>query len=381
MYKINNMTKAYRICRSGGTYHLHNRGIRREDIFLCEDDFQHFLDKLRDGAKKHNVEIHAYCIMSNHFHILATTLENNLSSFMHGLETAYVGHMRDRHHWVGHVFAGRFESHLIKERKYLLTLIRYIHLNPVRAAMVTLPDGYPWSSYRAFVQDDLEDSHTWLEKTMVLSQFSSDAETAVRRLERFVLSGMKKNRPFPREDIVARALMGSKATLDEVRELIEGVRLPSNIAGRKILRKARDLLEVYDAVSTYFQLESLSPDPLDVDQDRQQFLEARRAFIFLAREYTIATNREIAKMLGDVKEAAVSKQYNKLHRMHVSGDYQDQAIKELGKRFAARDPGSEGKAQKQEVKIPDPAPGKGFSAKVKIPDPAPGKGVAPCKGG
>ena len=344
------MTSKLRVRYKRATYHIYNRGILKKQIFLDENAILFFLDKLEEGAEKYSVEVHAYCIMGNHFHILATTNEANISEFMHRLQTAYVVYMVKRG-WVGHVFAGRFEAQVIKEKEYLLNLIKYIHLNPVRAAMVGRPEAYPWSSYRDYISPDANGSQTWLEKGLLLGQFGPDPIVASERFERFVLSGMEDATPFPREEIVARSIMGSECFVEEVRELLDGVRIPSNTSGRKLLLKARGLMEVYGEVLSHFGLKTLQIDLVDIEQDRARVREARRTFIFLAREHTIATNGEIARMLGDVFEAAVSKQYGKMRRLRKSGGLglNNPGIIELDERL------------KGKVKNRDPAGGKGLA--------------------
>jgi len=148
-----------RIEFAGAVHHVTARGDRREEIFRDDRDRSKFLGYLSEGAERYKVKVHCYVLMENHFHLVATTLEGNLSKWMHQLKTTYTVFFNRRHQVVGHLFQGRFKSTVIEAEKYLLEVSRYLHLNPVRG--VALGQGTPierrellreyrWSSYRAY---------------------------------------------------------------------------------------------------------------------------------------------------------------------------------------------------------------------------------------
>ena len=107
------------------------RGDRREEIFRDNRDRSKFVGDLAGGAERYRVKVHCYVLTENHFHLVATTPEGNLSKWMHQLKTAYTVYFNRRHQVVGHLFQGRFKSTVIEAEKYLLEVSRYLHLNPV----------------------------------------------------------------------------------------------------------------------------------------------------------------------------------------------------------------------------------------------------------
>lgn len=150
------MGRPKRIWYPGATYHLMGRGVRRMIIFQTDDDYIYFKQLLHLMAKKFNCRLHAYCLMSNHFHLLLETGETELWKFMRALCGNYAIQFNYRYSYKGHVFENRYKSCIVKNDEYFLQTSRYIHLNPVKAKMVFHPEDYPWSSYTTIlgIKDD-----------------------------------------------------------------------------------------------------------------------------------------------------------------------------------------------------------------------------------
>jgi REP element-mobilizing transposase RayT len=130
------MGRKPRIHYPGAFYHCLNRGNQRQSIFLSDEDYRFFLDTLASVRQKFGVRWHGYCLMPNHFHLLVEVAETPLSTIMRSVETAFALRFNFLYRKQGHVFQGRYRSVLCEKRSYLLELIRYIHLNPVRAHLV-----------------------------------------------------------------------------------------------------------------------------------------------------------------------------------------------------------------------------------------------------
>lgn len=143
------MARPLRLEVPGGVYHVMSRGNERRDIFLDDADRRRFLDILRSATERLNVLCHTYCLMGNHYHLLLETPDGNLSLAIRQLNGVYAQSFNRRHDRVGHLFQGRFASKLIQKETYLLTVSRYVVLNPVRSNMVPRPSDWEWSSYRA----------------------------------------------------------------------------------------------------------------------------------------------------------------------------------------------------------------------------------------
>ncbi len=127
------------------------RGIRRQAIFLDDTDYQVFLEILKQALKKNLCLLHAYCLMTNHFHVLLETTDVEIGKFMKYLASSYAIYFNRKYAYSGHLFEGRYKGCLVKDDAYFLQTIRYIHLNPVKAQMVEHPEDYPWSSYRTMI--------------------------------------------------------------------------------------------------------------------------------------------------------------------------------------------------------------------------------------
>lgn len=129
------MTRPLRIELAGGLYHVTSRGDRREDIFLSDGDRRAWLDVFGQVCKRFNWVCHAWCQMTNHYHIVVETAEGNLSQGMRQLNGVYTQHVNRTHGRIGHVYQGRYKAILVERDGYLLELARYVVLNPVRAGM------------------------------------------------------------------------------------------------------------------------------------------------------------------------------------------------------------------------------------------------------
>jgi putative transposase len=144
------MARYPRFVLPGQPQHLIQRGNNRQTIFQAESDYSFYLEKLHHAAEKHQCAIHAYVLMTNHVHLLVTpNTENSLSKTMQTLGRYYVQYYNYSYGRTGTLWEGRYKATLIDTEPYLLTCMRYIELNPVRApGMAHHPSQYPWSSYR-----------------------------------------------------------------------------------------------------------------------------------------------------------------------------------------------------------------------------------------
>jgi len=142
------MARLPRLTLPGYPHHIIQRGNNRQAIFASVADYQMLLDLLAENAKKFEVAIHAYVLMSNHFHLLATPqTSNGLPQMMQAVGRRYVRHFNDAQKRSGTLWEGRYKSTLIQTDRYLLACMAYIDLNPVRAGLVAQACDYPWSSY------------------------------------------------------------------------------------------------------------------------------------------------------------------------------------------------------------------------------------------
>jgi REP element-mobilizing transposase RayT len=189
------MTRPLRLEYPGAIYHVTSRGDGQEDIFLDHQDRVSFLTLLGQVCDRLAWSVHAYCLMTNHYHVLLETAEATLSRGMRHLNGVYTQRFNRRHHRVGHVFQGRFKAILVQRDAYLLELCRYVVLNPVRAGITAQVEDWPWSSYPATL--GAAPAPAWLDTQWTLAQFGRQPGRALNAYRRFVQAGLAHASPWP----------------------------------------------------------------------------------------------------------------------------------------------------------------------------------------
>jgi REP element-mobilizing transposase RayT len=192
-----------------------NRGRRGEKIFASSDDFLTFTKLLKEGAEQWQVNIGAYCLLSNHYHLLIQTPLGNLSRFMRHLNGVYTQRYNRIHDCDGQLFRGRYKAILVEEDSYLLELVRYIHRNPLNAGTVGSLDQYAWSSHLDYLTDDKQPS--WLHKDFVLAMLAMDEEKRLAAYEQFIrqedsdeITGIFDRKKLP-------SILGTDSFIDQIK--------------------------------------------------------------------------------------------------------------------------------------------------------------------
>ena len=180
------MARKPRVHVTGGTYHVMLRGNGGQDIFFEREDRGELFQLLAEGTARFDYRVHAYCLMSNHLHLALEVGRIPLSRGMQNLAFRYTRWINRRERRMGHLFQGRYKALLVDRDAYLLELVRYIHLNPVRAGLISDPLDYPWSGHRAYLG---QEEVAWLSTDWVLSQFDERRGIARRRYRAFVRAG------------------------------------------------------------------------------------------------------------------------------------------------------------------------------------------------
>jgi REP element-mobilizing transposase RayT len=210
------MARPVRIEFAGALYHVTARGDRGEDIFSDDRDRNALLGILSQICQRFIVSCHAYCLMSNHYHLVLETAEPNLARALRQLNGVYTQWFNRRHERVGHVFQGRYKAILVDRDSYYLEVVRYVLLNPVRAKFVTRAQDWPWSSYRAVRGQSL--AIQGLDVNRILSCFAATPERARSAFVRFVDDGVAQ--PPIWNNLVGQIFLGEKPFVERMQEKV-----------------------------------------------------------------------------------------------------------------------------------------------------------------
>jgi putative transposase len=210
------MARPLRLEFTGALYHITSRGNRREYIFKDDEDHQHFLLLINQVCETYNWVWHAYCLMSNHYHLLIETPDANLSKGMRHLNGVDTQTHNRRHDRPGHVFQGRYKAILVEKLSYLLELARYIVLNPVRAQMVRSVRDWPWSSYLATAGQI--SAPEFLQTDWILAAFGKRKRQAMDAYQKFIAE--EKGQPSPWQALRNQVYLGSETFVDKLQKHI-----------------------------------------------------------------------------------------------------------------------------------------------------------------
>lgn len=188
------MPRQARLDIPGALHHVMVRGINKSAIFQDDQDRAKFLERLGQTVTDGKCSVYAWVLMGNHVHILFKSGKDGISAVMRKLLTWYAVYFNRRHHRTGYLFENRYKSILCDEDNYLLALVRYIHLNPIRAKIIQTMeqlDRYPWSGHRAIIG---KTDSTWMGVNSVLAQFGGTKKKARAEYRRFVREGVDQGK-------------------------------------------------------------------------------------------------------------------------------------------------------------------------------------------
>ncbi len=208
------MARPLRIQYPGAFYHVTSRGNERKNIFSNTTDRLKFLNYLESASDRYGAIIHAYCLMSNHYHLLIETPRGNLSRIMGHINGAYTTYFNIKRKRSGHLFQGRYKSILVDADAYASELSGYIHRNPIRAGIVSRPEDYLWSSYPAFIGDIVPP--VWLKTDFVLDLFTPNHLGAQALYRKFVEARCGHDDENPLAKTVGAAFLGSDTFIQRV---------------------------------------------------------------------------------------------------------------------------------------------------------------------
>jgi len=290
------MARALRAEYEGAFYHVTSRGNDRSRIFFNKTDFAKFKSCLEEGINKFGYKLHAYVLMTNHYHLLLETPNANLSKIMHYLNSSYTAYINKKRDRSGHLFQGRFKAILIEKDNYLLELSRYIHLNPVKAGMVEKPQDYPHSSYKSYIETK-DDELVYRE--LILGMMSKKIKQALSQYRNFVEGVNVDELENPLKNIYGGFILGSKSFIKRTLDLLDDIRLDNKeTSHRKSLGKTIEPEDVIKTVSKYLSV--------SVNDLFNMKGEVRGILIYMLKANTGMSNDEIGKLFGGLSYSAVS---------------------------------------------------------------------------
>ena len=212
------MARRDRIHLPTATYHIIHRGNGGQQIFFSDEDRNRMCILLQDGVERFDHRIHSFCFMTNHIHLAIQVANDSISRIIQNVAFRYASYINKKQKKVGHLFQGRFKSILVVGDLYLRELVRYIHLNPVRAGIVKHPEEYLWSSHRAYIQDD---KFSWLTCNYVLGKFDGTVNEAISNYNRYILEGIGEQSNLNFESGSRNGVLGNEESIDELFDKID----------------------------------------------------------------------------------------------------------------------------------------------------------------
>jgi len=292
------MSRPLRIEYPGAWYHVMNRGRRGEDIFADREDYQLFIALMQETSAMFNIKISAYCLMSNHYHLLVQTPAANLSRSMRHINGVYTQRYNRRKNIDGQLFRGRYKCVLVEEDNHLLEILRYIHRSPLRATMCTSVDDYPWSSHQGYLSGAKK--WQWLHKEFLLGMFSKQPRQAKRQYREFVQDedSVEVTDFFEKKNLAS--FFGSQDFIEWIRAKFHPLKRHVEVPLSKQL--APTIAQIKKIVCLRYKVREQT-----LDQSRRgQVNEPRNVAIYLARKRCGLRLDEIGREFGLEKYSSVS---------------------------------------------------------------------------
>ena len=267
------MARKPRIEFEGAFYHVITRGNQRQKIFREDTDYQKLLLLLTIYKNRYRYSLYAYVLMSNHIHLLIETRDIPLSKILQGINQSYTLYFNHKYKTVGHLFQGRYKAILCDRENYLLSLLKYIHNNPIRAKIAETPDAYPWSSHQAYIGK--KNPLGIVDTDQVLRMFSESKSRSQKHYRAF----MDDKEALKKEEVYAtidQRLQGDDEFVDRVLKEYDGE------IKKERRRKEYTLSAIRQAIE---QRHNVSLVQLRSSGKERQVMRARRLLTLTAKEY------------------------------------------------------------------------------------------------
>jgi putative transposase len=320
------MSRPLRIEYPGAWYHVMNRGRRAEDIFQTDADREAFIKVLHETAEGWNLKLSAYCLMSNHYHLLVQTPDGNLSRCMRHINGVYTQRFNRLHKKEGQLFRGRYKAVLVEADSHLLEVLRYIHRNPIRAGIVKSFKDYRWSSHPGYLSKAKK--WAWLDKDFLLSMLTDKKNRQRSAYVDFVSLGEPeeiekfyslKNLP---------SILGRKSFNGLVKEKFAHLSFQQEIPESRTLAPAAE--DVISAVCEYYKI---SKEELFTSKRGTENLPRDMA-IYLVRLFCRETLPSVGRYFGINNYSTVSSVVERGKARKAKDKSVQKTIVEIGKKIS-----------------------------------------------
>lgn len=287
------MSRPLRLEIADGWYHVMNRGLRRHTTFTDPEDHTLFLNTLSQACQIFGVRVGACCLMPNHYHLLVNTPNANLSRFMRHVNGVYTQRFNRKNGKDGPLFRGRYRALIIDADAYLLQVVRYIHLNPLKAKLCVKPESFRWCSHKEYIK--AKTAPDWLNTREVLARFSSRSGKALQLYKQF----MREPQEPQLEEFYKRKklgwMLGDESFMEKMKERIANIAAPTKEVPQS--RKVKGYIELKTIIKVV-RREFKVPLSGLMESKRGQLNIARNIALYLAWELTGLTQQEIAESFG-----------------------------------------------------------------------------------
>jgi len=331
---IRTMARKTRVEFPGVFYHVLARGNNKQVIFKDDQDYNVYIIRLKRYHKRYKFILYAYTLMPNHIHLLIETGITPLSKIMQGIQQSYTYYYHKKYKSVGHLFQGRYKAILCQRDIYLLELVRYIHLNPVRAALVDNPDDYLWGSHKVYLRYL---NQPFVKKDLIFKMFSEDEFAAKKKYWQFIRDGIDKRRQNDFYNVIDQRYLGNPEFVERVKQKIKSqdqteiVSREQNIHDMQylLLIKKKTLPEILKMVT---EITGVYPESILGNSREQLISRARSLFVLVAVRWVGISNKSLAEFLGrDTSSISnmIRRIEEKINRDQVLANHLDKVIKVL----------------------------------------------------
>jgi REP element-mobilizing transposase RayT len=279
-----------------------NRGTNRNPIFLQDGDRDIFLKTLGESVALWKIRVHAFSLMNNHYHLLLETPLGNLSRAMRHIDGVYTQRLNRKWGRDGPLMRGRFKSILIEQEHYFLEVIRYIHLNGVRALLYSKPALDPHCSHPVYVEKKVRP--TWLSTDLALSYFGGRGMRRETEFDRFIEGGVSKKIQDILDGKRWPAFLGGE-------EFVDGLRQRFGVEGQKASdqpqkRELQQIISWEEIIRKVCLIYQINPAHLG-NRNRKDMKPARRTAIFFLRHKGHLTYKEIGELMGGITRGPIAR--------------------------------------------------------------------------